>query len=83
MLTETEFHRKVRRAQMMANLRERTDYLYGYVRGLQRLYHGEDFGTEEEHKEWMQLIDDADEERQTLGWGYRDALVGNDPGIEA
>ncbi len=49
---------------------ENKDYWRGYIRGLRRRYHGEKFGTDEEHEQWMNMIDDKD--REELGRGYRD-----------
>lgn len=44
----------------------------GYRRGLRRKFHGERFGTDEEHARWMSLADDAGDEPERLrGIGYR------------
>ena len=51
------------------------DYAAGYQRGLRRHYHGEQFGTEAEHQQWLGL----DGHRQELGDGYRDGVEGRPP----
>lgn len=51
------------------------DYTTGYRRGLRRHYHGENFGTEAEHAQWILLCD----HRQELGEGYRDGFAGLAP----
>ncbi len=55
---------------------DRAEYWIGYARGLRRAYHGERFGTEQEHALWMQAADAADVLRQQRGQGYRDGLRG-------
>jgi hypothetical protein len=50
------------------------DYLEGYIRGLRRGYHGEVFGTAEEHKRWSNLVDKADQKSQRRGQGYLDGI---------
>ncbi len=54
---------------------DNSDYGKGYQRGLRRYYHGESFGSPEEHELWLSLSDD----RQELGDGYRDGFAGNPP----
>ncbi|OXS14893.1 hypothetical protein CGX12_11780 [Zobellella denitrificans] len=51
------------------------DYAAGYQRGLRRHFHGEKFGTEAEHQQWLAL----DGHRQELGDGYRDGVEGGPP----
>lgn len=51
------------------------DYCTGYQRGLRRFYHGENFGTHQEHQQWLTL----DGHRQALGDGYRDGVQGKPP----
>ena len=50
------------------------DYWAGYERGLRRAYHGDKFGTVEEHNLWLYLKSDVDESRRLRGLGYRDGL---------
>jgi len=54
------------------------DYGAGYQRGLRRLYHGDNFGTEQEHLQWMDLGTEGDL-REELGRGYRDGFEGRPP----
>jgi hypothetical protein len=70
------FHREDRRAESM----RRTDndnepYWKGYLRGLRRRHHGEDFGTDKEHQLWLTATtgDDISEQRSK---GYRDGYYG-------
>ena len=55
-----------------------SDFWSSYQRGLRRLYHGENFGTLEEHILWMSLTDDRDESREMRGSGYRFGFAGHD-----
>ena len=55
----------------------RASYWNGVQRGLQRAYHGENFGTASEHALWMQAVDADDHETQQRGKGYRDGLQGS------
>lgn len=73
-MTESEFKSRMLYAESMKDLDNRPAYWAGYIRGLRRRYHGEDFGTAEDHARWMSLIDDPDETRVERGQGYRDAL---------
>jgi hypothetical protein len=51
------------------------DYASGYHKGLRRHYHGEKFGTPEEHEKYMAM----DGHRQEMGDGYRDGFAGLPP----
>ena len=53
---------------------ERESYWRGYQRGLRRAYHGEKFGTAEEHNKFIDAINSFDEARRETGRGYADAL---------
>lgn len=50
-------------------------YSEGYKRGLRRLYHGPNFGPDNEHEKWMSL----EGSRAELGEGYRDGFGGKPP----
>ncbi len=50
-------------------------YDLGYQRGLRRFYHGEKFGTQSEHEEWMNLSGN----RKNMGKGYQDGFSGLPP----
>lgn len=45
------FTRYMHQAKLLQS--DHPDYYAGYQRGLRRRYHGENFGTEEEHQKWM------------------------------
>ncbi|GJL55809.1 MAG: hypothetical protein NPIRA02_29410 [Nitrospirales bacterium] len=51
---------------------QKQDWYVGYMRGLRRAYHGERFGTAEEHLVYMDMGGD----RQALGDGYRAGYAG-------
>lgn len=51
------------------------DYGAGYQRGLRRHHHGENFGTQAEHEQWLALTG----HRQAMGDGYRDGFAGRPP----
>jgi len=44
---------------------------------LRRAYHGEAFGTDEEHAQWLAMLDSRGDDRREMGLGYRDGLQGN------
>jgi hypothetical protein len=60
----------------MEEIHNRPDYWRGYARGLQRTFHGEGFGTEEEHQAWLSLSDSNDPVDQERGVGYRAWVAG-------
>ena len=70
-----KFESEMFRARAMASTGDRPDYWQGYQRGLRRRFHGEKFGTDEEHVLWMSLADDSDPARAERGEGYRDGYV--------
>ncbi len=76
-MNEQKFRSEMRRAKTMQETEEypRNEYWVGYQRGLRRLHHGDNFGTAEEHEQWMALVDSDDESRKQRGRGYRDALA--------
>lgn len=47
----------------------RSEFCRGFRRGIRRLFHGENFGTDEEHNKWMNCADG--EYRKQLQAGYR------------
>jgi hypothetical protein len=56
------------------------EFWAGYMRGLRRLYHGEKFGTEDDHQSWMNIErDEYDLTRRSKGEGYRAGFAGIDP----
>ena len=46
------------------------------MRGLRRAFHGENFGTIQEHDLWYSAVESDDSVHQMRGKGYRDGLVG-------
>jgi hypothetical protein len=76
-MTEQKFKSEMRRAEAMRRSAEpeRAEYWAGYIRGLRRSYHGEKFGTSEEHTLWLSLTDRQDEACRQRGYGYRDGLA--------
>jgi len=73
-MDQDAFKHEMHRAKAMQQLEDQ-DYWHGYQRGLRRRYHGENFGTEDEHALWMAAIDSDDESRSARGQGYRDGFV--------
>jgi len=55
---------------------DRADFWRGFQRGISRLYHGEKFGTSNEHEKWMNCADG--EHRKELQLGYRMAYYYDD-----
>ena len=53
---------------------ERESYWRGYQRGLRRAYHGDKFGTPEEHKKFLNAVTSPDKRQKETGQGYTDAL---------
>jgi hypothetical protein len=77
-MTRQEFESEMRRAEKLRRLASGPtdgDYYAGYIHGLRRAYHGERFGTPQEHKRWLSLASDGNESRATKGRGYRDGLT--------
>ncbi len=75
-MNEQEFRSLMTRADAYARYvePERSDYWTGYRRGLRRRYHGENFGTDDEHTLWLSL----DGDRAALGQGYRNGFQGTE-----
>lgn len=71
-MNEAEFKHEMSKAESFQELAENSEYWKGYARGLRRNYHGENFGTEEEHQQWLNLVNDPT--RKEMGDGYRAGL---------
>ena len=71
-MDESKFKSEMAKAKTFHDLGENTDYWRGYMRGLRRRYHGENFGTNEEHQLW--LTANGDETRRQRSQGYRDGF---------
>jgi hypothetical protein len=74
-MKEQTFKRLMETIKFLAH--ENQDYATGYQRGLRRHYHGEDFGTEAEHRKFMGLWSEG--HREDIGRGYRDGFNGLEP----
>jgi ribosome modulation factor len=55
-----------------------SEYARGYRRGLRRKYHGDKFGTAEQHAMCLQ-IQSNDNQRKEHGRGYQDGFAGKEP----
>jgi hypothetical protein len=76
-LTEAQFQHEMSRAKTFQVLEPgQAEYWAGYQRGLRRAFHGENFGTAEEHDLWLAAVDSDDVLRKQRGQGYRDGLKG-------
>lgn len=53
----------------------RSNWWTGYMRGLRRAHHGEQFGTRAEHDLWLSAAESSDPSRAALGRGYRAGLT--------
>jgi hypothetical protein len=76
-MNERQFQSEMNRAETMRRLAtdpNEAAYFVGYVRGLRRGYHGERFGSQQEHELWQNLADSDDQSRAAQGRGYRDGL---------
>lgn len=69
-MDEPTFNAKLLHAEIMLDIDGRADYWTGYRRGLQRAFHGEQFGTDAEHQYWLALADRDDEQSEDRGVGY-------------
>lgn len=79
-MTKNEFQSNARAAEEMRRLEpshDEAEYWIGYLRGLRRNYHGETFGTAEEHALWMSLSNEIrDQSRKMRGLGYQAGFAG-------
>jgi len=71
-MNENTFKHEISRARAMISVGDDPDYWVGYQRGISRQYHGEVFGTYEEHRTWLSLGNSLDRSRQRRGFGYYD-----------
>jgi len=72
-MTKKHFQSEIRRAETLKRLADepgQADYYAGYIRGLRRAFHGENFGTIEEHNKLCSLVNDEDKSRKQRGLGY-------------
>ena len=76
-LSEADFQHEMARAKTFQGLEhDRAEYWIGYQRGLRRAFHGEAFGTMQEHTLWLEAASSDDAMRRQRGQGYRDGLRG-------
>ena len=69
-MEKTQFQSLLGMARSMQSLDlDRADFWRGFQRGARRAYHGEAFGTDAEHHQWMRCRDG--EYRRDLQTGYR------------
>lgn len=74
----SNFQSLMRRADTLRRLDNdpiNTSWWAGYMRGLRRAHHGENFGTQVEHELWLSTVDSPDESRAALGRGYQSGLT--------
>ncbi len=80
-MNKSEFQTNMTGAESFRTLSPETaeqDFWTGYQRGLRRNYHGEKFGTADEHKLWLSLADEPhDTSRKMRGLGYRAGFDGH------
>lgn len=62
--------------QKMSDVPAENAFWGGYLRGIRRNYHGENFGTDETHYRHMGLCDAPDAEHQLRGVGYKAGFEG-------
>lgn len=72
-MEKAEFESKMNKAQTLKELGQNTDYWTGYMSGLKRRYHGENFRNEKTHEMYMSLNDDS--LGAETGRGYRDGFI--------
>ena len=80
-MTEKQFQSLLGMAKSLQLLdHNRADFWRGFQWGLRRFYHGENFGTNEEHEKFYNCRDD--EYRRDLQTGYRAGYHYNDLKID-
>ena len=78
-MTESEFQHNVAGANSLRSFYglPDVDFWDGYARGIRRNYHGDNFGTADEHRLWMALANETgDDQRRFRGIGYRAGFDG-------
>ncbi len=73
-MTEEQFDREVTKAKILQQLGDRPAYWAGYITGLEEVYYGRKFATDEERKQWLAFRHDAYETNREFRDGYRDGL---------
>ena len=72
-----DFASLMRRAEALRRGAPDPEWWTGYVRGLRRAHHGEEFGTQAEHELLLLMLESPDPQRAELGRGYRAGLTGS------
>lgn len=75
-MTRKQCHKHIVKTETFLGVHDRTAYWKGYMRGLRLAYHGKKFESQEEHKKWMDLVNDTDELKKEMGKGYRNGIKG-------
>jgi len=78
-MTESEFQHNVAGANSLRSFSDLpdVDFWDGYARGIRRNYHGENFGTDDEHRLWLSLANETgDDQRRFRGIGYQAGFDG-------
>lgn len=78
-MAESEFQHNMAGGKTLAELSGYPDseYWAGYQRGCRRNYHGENFGTADEHRLWLSLANEhGDDTRRFRGLGYHAGVDG-------
>lgn len=73
-MTEKEFQHNLGAAQTLSAISEYSSFLSGYTLGLYRHFHGDSFGTEAEHQQYLAY--DGDDDRREFARGYRAGFAG-------
>lgn len=69
----SKFASLMRRADTLRRVESdpvRAEWFVGYMRGLRRAHHGENFGSRAEHEMWLAAAESDDPTRAALGRGY-------------
>ena len=71
-MNEQKFQRNARAAEAARRNadHDEAEFWAGCLRGLRRHYHGENFGTDDEHVMWMAAAESDDPKRRRRGEGY-------------
>lgn len=80
-MTEEDFKSEFARAETLRRSLgdpKQERYWRGYLAGLRKRYHGNAFGTEQEHERWIKAINHRDPMRRMEARGYRDGWKGSD-----
>ena len=68
------FEKEMCKAKVFRGAGDQPHYWSGYQQGLRRRYHGEKFGTDNEHELSMSLAGDDTQDRADRSCGYRDGF---------